>query len=195
MPVTPETPVTTAAPDAPVRIRRATADDVPALVRLAAETFPDACPPSTTRAAMDEHIARNLNADVIGGWVSGPGHGVHVAADPDDDARLLGYVMVEHAPAEEPDVRAAVGPDARVGCLSKLYVLAEARGAGVSGLLMDAGLEDLREHGLEHAWLGTSVENGRANAFYARRGFRVVGTRRFDVGGRLEEDSVRLRAL
>lgn len=183
---------------APVRIRPATLEDVPAVARVAALTFPDACPPTTPQEAKDEHIARNLNEQVIAGWVTDARHVVHVAVRPeghDDAGAVLGYVMADLAPEEEPDVTAAVGPDARVGCLSKLYLLPEARGTGAAAALLAAGLDAMREHRLTHAWLGTSVANHRANAFYEKVGFRRVGARRFMVAGTPEEDNVRLTAL
>ena len=182
----------------PAVIRPATPAAVPALVRVAAETFPDACPPTTSQEAKDEHIASSLNAEVIGGWVAGPGHAVHLAEAPagrDDAGRLLGYVMAELAPEEEPAVTAVLGEGAAVGCLSKLYVVREARGTGAAAALMAAGLDALRVRGLTHAWLGTSEENHRANAFYERVGFRTVGSRTFLVGGRPERDNVRLITL
>lgn len=185
-------------PHPPVRVRPAVLEDVPEVARVAALTFPDACPPTTPQAAKDEHIARNLNEDVVAGWIADPRHAVHVAVRPeghDDAGAVLGYVMADLDPEEEPAVTAAVGPDAPVGCLSKLYLLPEARGTGAAAALMAAGLDSMRAAGLGHAWLGTSVANHRANAFYEKVGFRRVGARRFMVAGTPEEDNVRLTAL
>lgn len=41
-------------------------------------------------------------------------------------------------------------------------------------------------------WLGTHVDNARANAFYERLGFTIIGERIFDVGGVQARDWVRL---
>ena len=183
---------TVRASSAPVTVRPAVPGDAAAVARVAAATFPDACPPTTTREAMDEHIAAQLNADVIGGWIASADHAVAVAED--TAGRVVGYVMTELAPAAEPAVAAVVG-DAPVGCLSKLYVLAEARGTGVAGALMAAGLDAMRARGLAYGWLGTNVHNHRANAFYERIGFRIVGERTFRVAGHAETDFTRLIAL
>lgn len=174
-------------------VRPAVPADVDAVAQVAAATFPDACPPTTTRAAMDEHVRTHLSREVIAGWIAREEFSVHVAEAP--DGRLLGYCMAERDPAPEPAVTEALGPDAPVGCLSKLYVLAEARGTGVAGALMAAGLDALRAAGRTHAWLGTNVENHRANAFYERIGFRIVGKRTFLVAGNPETDHTRLIAL
>lgn len=178
-------------PTAPVIVRPARLEEAPAVAAVAAATFPDACPPSTTRAAIEAHIAAHLDEGTIAGWIASPEHEVHVAEGADG---LLGYVMVELAPAPEPAVVAAVG-DTAVGCLSKLYVLPEGRGTGVAGALTDAGLAALRARGLDYAWLGTNTENHRANAFYERVGFRIVGERTFLVAGSPETDFTRLLRL
>ena len=40
-------------------------------------------------------------------------------------------------------------------------------------------------------WLGVNQENARANRFYEKCGFAIVGTKRFLVGGVYEDDFVR----
>ena len=42
---------------------------------------------------------------------------------------------------------------------------------------------------------GVNQRNARANSFYERRGFRLVGERSFQVGDSLEEDFVREMVL
>ncbi len=181
----------------PPTVRPATASDIPALVDLAAATFPLACPPTTTREAMDAHIAAKLNADVIGGWVSSPIHSV-VVADAVVAGTLDGYALATYGPCGDPE--AAVALD-RVGVasdpvheLSKIYVCAEAQGNGLAGALMEAAVAATREaHGPGPVWLGTNDANLRAQAFYRRHGFTQVGTRTFVVGGSRESDVVMLR--
>ncbi len=178
-------------------VRPATAQDIPALVDLAAVTFPLACPPTTTREAMDAHIAAKLNGDVIGGWVSSPTHSVLVA-DAVVAGTLDGYALATYGPCGDPE--AAVALD-RVGVasdpvheLSKIYVRADAQGNGIAGALMEAAVGATRAaHGDSPVWLGTNDANLRAQAFYRRHGFTQVGTRTFVVGGSRESDVVMLR--
>ena len=185
--------VTTAA--AP--IRPATASDIPALTALAADTFPLACPPTTTREAMDAHIAAKLNADVIGGWVSSPTHSV-VVADAVVAGTLDGYALATFGPCGDPEAAMALD---RLGVtsdpvheLSKIYVRAEAQGNGLATALMEAAIGATRAaHGDSPVWLGTNDANLRAQAFYRRHRFAQVGTRTFVVGGSRESDVVMLR--
>ena len=52
-----------------------------------------------------------------------------------------------------------------------------------------------RDRGAQGMWLGVNQLNARAQAFYTRSGFAVVGTKHFQVGGRLEDDYVLERPL
>jgi tRNA (guanine37-N1)-methyltransferase len=71
----------------------------------------------------------------------------------------------------------------------------DAQGRGVAGTLMTATLDAARAAGATGTWLGVNGENQRAQAFYRRSGFAVVGERRFQVGGRVEHDLVLHRPL
>ena len=60
----------------------------------------------------------------------------------------------------------------RVGELESLAVVAEARGVGVGGLLLDAARELLRREGIAH-WFVSYIEgNDGADRLYRRAGFR-----------------------
>jgi ribosomal protein S18 acetylase RimI-like enzyme len=56
---------------------------------------------------------------------------------------------------------------------------------------MTASLESARDRGAQGIWLGVNQQNARANRFYEKSGFEKVGTKRFLVGGKLEDDFVR----
>ncbi|WP_084040466.1 GNAT family N-acetyltransferase [Demequina sp. NBRC 110053] len=182
--------------NSPLTVRPATVTDVPALVELAAVTFPLACPPSTTAEAIAEHLRVKLSAEVIGGWVAREDSTVVVAADGD---RLCAYALVVTGPCGDPLAARAlatvgVDPD-HIHELSKIYALPAQQGSGIAAALLDACVAAAVDaHGEAPVWLGTNSENARAQAFYRRCGFEVVGERTFNVGGRDESDVVMLRA-
>jgi ribosomal protein S18 acetylase RimI-like enzyme len=60
---------------------------------------------------------------------------------------------------------------------------------------MDASLAAAREAGAAGMWLGVNNENVRANRFYEKSGFEIVGMKKFRLGDVDEEDFVRERAL
>ncbi|GAA3818445.1 GNAT family N-acetyltransferase [Cellulomonas soli] len=178
--------------DAAVTVRPATAADVPAVAELAALTFPLACPPDSPEADQQAFIAAVLSAERFAGYLADPTRDVLVSAD--RTGRPVGYTMlVEGEPSDE-DVRDALTIRPTIE-LSKCYVHPGHHGSGVAGALMAASLEAARERGALGMWLGVNQLNARAQAFYTRSGFAVVGTKHFQVGGRLEDDYVLERPL
>ncbi|WP_169816442.1 GNAT family N-acetyltransferase [Demequina soli] len=176
--------------------RAAAPADVPALVELAAATFPLACPPSADPVAIRSHIATRLNADAFVAWVADASATLMVV---DGAGRLDGYALVltgRCGDASAAPSLAAQGVDtATLHELSKIYVRASAQGGGVAPALLEGALAAAVEaHGALPTWLGTNKANARAQAFYARHGFAVVGGRTYVVGGQEHADVVMLRA-
>jgi ribosomal protein S18 acetylase RimI-like enzyme len=68
-------------------------------------------------------------------------------------------------------------------------------GGGVAAALVAATLVEAQARGAASVWLGVNQENARANRFYDKNGFALVGTKRFEVGDRYEDDFVRERIL
>ena len=60
--------------------------------------------------------------------------------------------------------------------LYQLYVTAKARGSGVAAALLADAEERLAAGGVETAWLACAIGNERAARFYAKHGWRRVGT-------------------
>jgi ribosomal protein S18 acetylase RimI-like enzyme len=56
---------------------------------------------------------------------------------------------------------------------------------------MAATVAAAAERGAAALWLGVNQQNARANRFYEKNGFRQIGIKHFQVGGRLEDDYVR----
>ena len=187
----------------PLVVRLARPSDVEPLVALAAETFPDACPPGLSAEAIAEHVARELDAAHFRSWVEGrygdpATPAVVLVAEAGD--RLVGYALLVRArPADPAQLDALLGPaypHAAAVELSKIYALASARGTGAAGTLMTAALEAAAEllDG-QAVWLGTNAQNVRAQAFYRKHGFAEVGRRRYVVGGEPQDDVVMARAV
>ncbi|WP_263729767.1 GNAT family N-acetyltransferase [Cellulomonas sp. SG140] len=173
-------------------MRTAQVEDAGALAELAAVTFPLACPPGSTAADQQAFLAQHLSAERFAGYAADPSRLLLVA----DDATgpLLGYTMLVQATPADPDVLAALTLSPTVE-LSKCYVHPDHHGSGVSSRLMAATLEAACGTGAAGVWLGVNQLNGRAQRFYARHGFAVVGTKHFRVGSRVEDDYVLERPL
>ncbi len=170
-------------------VRPAREQEAQALHEIAAITFPLACPAHLSAEAIGDFIAEHLSVDAFRAHLANPDHAVLVAVV---DDRLLGYALVKLGPPEDPDVRAAV-PDGPWCELSKLYVHPDGHGSGAARALLDAVEQEARQASAATLWLGVNQLNERANAFYAKQGLEVVGTRHFVVGGQVEADFVRAR--
>ncbi len=172
-------------------VRVAVQDDAALLQRVAAETFPLACPPDAPLADIEAFIALNLSEAAFDGYLADPARELFIA---EVDGAAAGYAMVVHGDPTDADVVASVStrPTAE---LSKLYVRAAFHGAHVAAALVETAVSAASARGALSMWLGVNDQNERANRFYEKSGFAKVGTKRFRLGERLESDFVRERLL
>ncbi|MCU1414229.1 MAG: GCN5-related N-acetyltransferase, partial [Microbacteriaceae bacterium] len=77
----------------------------------------------------------------------------------------------------------------------KCYARAAHHGAGVSQALVAASVEAAAKRGAAGMWLGANLYNDRANRFYEKSGFTVVGRKTFMVGDEPQEDYTRERVF
>ena len=181
--------------DGTLGLRIARPADLEELTALAALTFPLACPPSSTPEAIAAHVAAKLNPTVLASWMSREDCTLMVA---ESDGRLAAYALVVTGPCADTMAAASLqrtGIDvATIHELSKIYALPGVHGGGVAARLLEAVIgAAAARHGELPVWLGTNDENLRAQAFYRRHHFAVVGHRTFHVGGRDESDVVMVR--
>jgi ribosomal protein S18 acetylase RimI-like enzyme len=137
-------------------------------------------------ADVDAFVAEHLTAQRFEEYLADPGRAVLVA---EEDAAAIGYAMLVHGEPYDEHVRAVVRHRPTTE-LSKIYVLPTAHGGGVARQLLDAALAAAREIGAAGMWLGTNQANVRAQRFYEKSGFERIGTKRFHVGERWEDDFV-----
>lgn len=170
------------------RTRFATLDDVPALARLASETFPLACPPGTDPADVADFIATQLNSDEFATHITTASRVVLVHEA--DDGTLDGYVLMFGSDEVAPENGFGV-TGYRSAYLSKCYVLPDAHGGSVAGPLLDAAKSAAVEQlAADSIWLATNVANARASRFYLKHGFSKVGSKTMQVGSAVMSDDV-----
>jgi ribosomal protein S18 acetylase RimI-like enzyme len=159
----------------------ATADiaDIAELASVAARTFPLACPPSVSPDDIASFIDANLSEVRFAEYLTDPQRRILTVRR---DDRIVGYAML---------IRDVAGDRAE---LSKMYVLPDNHGSGVSTVLMDAALAAAAEWGADCVWLGVNQKNERAQRFYAKSGFAVTGTRTFQLGSHTEHDYLMTRS-
>ncbi len=79
--------------------------------------------------------------------------------------------------------------------LSRLYAHQKHLGQGVGQNLMDACFERARRDGRDVMWLGVWEFNPRAQRFYEKNGFRVVGSHTFQLGSDPQTDLLMQKQL
>jgi diamine N-acetyltransferase len=72
--------------------------------------------------------------------------------------------------------------------LSRLYSHQKYLGQGVGQNLMDACFERAKQEGRDVMWLGVWEFNPRAQRFYEKNGFRIVGEHTFKLGSDPQTD-------
>ncbi|MEV0545527.1 GNAT family N-acetyltransferase [Nocardia salmonicida] len=174
-----------------VVVDRAGLWDAEALSDVAAATFPLACPPEATAADIEIFLEQMLSGERFGEYLTDPDRTVLKAVEGDE---IVGYAMLVAGRPSDPEVAARVHAGSVVE-LSKMYVLPGHHGSGVAGAMMEAAVDTARLAGADAVWLGVNQANERAQKFYAKHGFRQVGTKTFMVGSQLHSDFVFERAL
>jgi ribosomal protein S18 acetylase RimI-like enzyme len=79
--------------------------------------------------------------------------------------------------------------------LIRFYLLRKCYGLGVGDALMQTCLDHSGARGYRSIWLSSWELNDRANAFYRRWHFKVVGRQKFVVGSDVQNDFIFMRSL
>ncbi|QLL10148.1 GNAT family N-acetyltransferase [Mycobacterium vicinigordonae] len=174
-----------------MRVEVAGRDDVDELADVAARTFPLACPSWSRPRDIASFIDSNLSTPCFANYLNDPQRTVFVARD---EGRIVGYAMLIRGVPDDENIQRAVPLRPAVE-LSKLYLLKDFHGKGASTALMDAALAAATAWGARCMWLGTNENNLRATRFYTKCGFRVNGTKTFQMGEFVEDDYVMVREL
>lgn len=176
-------------------IRPARPGDAAALAALAAVTFPLACPPGAPLGDIAAYLKDNLSERNFAQYMADPARQLFVAQEvaTSGQGQLLAYSMMVDAPPSDTDV-AAVVTESNAVEFSKCYAHPKVHGQGISTRLMEASLDWIWRQGSRATWLGVNAENRRAQAFYQKHGFAVVGTKSFHLGTRVEHDYVMVRS-
>jgi diamine N-acetyltransferase len=169
-----------------MRVRRATADDVAVLSafgrRVFGETFAAANNPEDLRAYLDSAYVETKQEDEL--------------RDPRIDTLLLqeGDALIAFAQLREGPPGNGVTSERPIE-LWRFYVDFAWHGRGVAQELMAAVEEAARSRGAGTLWLGVWERNVRAQGFYRKEGFTVVGSQIFVLGSDAQRDLIMAKAL
>ncbi|MEP7384671.1 MAG: GNAT family N-acetyltransferase [Gemmatimonadota bacterium] len=170
--------------DMPIVIRPAIPADAESLAAFAARSFAETYADANNADDMALHLATTYSARQQLSTILDPAVDVLVA---EDAGSLAGYAQVRSANAPPcVDAESAVE-------LWRFYVDRAWHGRGVARALMTAVTDAGLARGAGAIWLSVWEQNERAKAFYARSGYRRVGTTAFVLGTDVQTDWVMVR--
>jgi ribosomal protein S18 acetylase RimI-like enzyme len=171
-----------------ISIRQATIDDAQLLTELSYTTFWDAFADHPKNAPDDlaDYMQKAFNVEQLAAEL-GDKKSIFLIAEIED--KTAGYAKLVRDYIE-PGVIAE-----RPVELNRLYSHQEFLGRGVGQSLMDSCFAQARDHSHDVIWLGVWEYNPRAQRFYEKNGFRVVGKHVFQLGADSQTDLLMQKEL
>lgn len=167
--------------------RAALVGEATALARFAERTFREAFAADNRPEDMDAYCATAFTPEVMRSLLVDPSMTTLVTVT--DDGELAAYAQLRpQAPDHDPDMPAPLE-------LWRFYVDQVHHGRGMAQHLMHAVLDASHARGAATLWLGVWEHNTRAQAFYRKFGFVVVGSHTFVLGTDAQTDHVMARRL
>ena len=169
-----------------VIIRYAKPEDARLLAELGARTFSDAFAADNTAENMSAYIESSFSL-------------AQQTSELTDALSTFFIAEVSGVAAGYAKIRAGEPAEGITGAkpieLVRLYVSTEWFGRGVGEALMRACIEEATRLGYKSIWLGVWERNGRAQAFYRKWNFSVVGEHFFLLGTDSQRDLLMERPL
>lgn len=168
-------------------LRPATLADAQMLSHIGAATFLESFLDLIEGQALMAHCSKEHSVEKYADYLSKPATAAWLVVHPETGSPA-GYALncAPDLPVEtdESDVE-----------LKRIYMLSKAHGTGAAKRLMDAAIAHAKNNGAKRLLLGTYKDNDRATGFYTKHGFETIGTRQFNVGGKLFDDIVMAKPL
>jgi ribosomal protein S18 acetylase RimI-like enzyme len=159
-------------------IRRATAKDAALLADLGRRTFAETFGPDNTPEDMAAYLDGAFGPEIQAAELADPCTTFFVA---DIEGAAAGYAQLRSG--NTPEVTGENPIE-----VVRFYASKEWIGHGVGPALMRACLDEAHRAGFQTLWLGVWERNARAQAFYRKWGFRVVGAHVFQLGSDPQTD-------
>jgi diamine N-acetyltransferase len=162
-------------------IRRATLDDAQALTDFGRQTFFDTFGHLYPKDDADYFVGERFSLTRTCQDLTEAGREIHLAFD---CARLVGFLDCGALglPVDAPKPHGLE--------LYRLYLDPSAKGSGLANTLMDMAISWARAKEAGALYLGVYCDNTRAQAFYRRHGFEIIGAYQFKVGNTLDDERI-----
>jgi diamine N-acetyltransferase len=164
-----------------VLIRPAKLADAPALAAFGQKTFFDTFGHLYPETDAQTFIQERFSLGRTQADLAQPDRYVQLAFDSDT---LVGFL--DCGPLGLP----IDAPHQPSGELYRLYVDATMKGSGLAQRLMEMALAWAKARGARALYLGVYCDNVRAQAFYRKYGFEIIGSYFFKVGETLDDERI-----
>ncbi len=171
-----------------ITIRQSVPEDAKLITDLAYTTFWDAFAhhPKNAPDDLNNYMRQAFNVEQISAELADPKN-IFLVAEIDGEAAGYSKIIIDNI---EPGITAE-----RPVELSRLYSHQKHLGQGVGQTLMDTCFDRARAENRDVMWLGVWEYNPRAQRFYEKNGFRVVGSHVFLLGKDAQTDLLMQREL
>ena len=171
-----------------ILIRQAVSKDAKLLTDLAYTTFWDAFAhhPKNAPDDLNHYMRQAFNQEQISTELA-DAKNIFLIAEINGEAAGYSKIIIDN-------IEAGITAKRPVE-LSRLYAHQKHLGQGVGQMLMDACFQRARAEDRDVMWLGLWEYNPRAQRFYERNGFRVVGSHVFLLGKDPQTDLLMQRAI
>ena len=156
----------------PIEVRRADASHAVLISVLGAATFYEAYFEQDESADLADYCRVSFAPDKIRAEIENPNATFFIAYS---NGKAIGYAKLRTGETIDSVSENSIE-------LQRIYILERFWGKGVGEILLNHCLETAREKGFQAFWLGVWEENIRGQKFYAKFGFRQIGTLTFPYG-------------
>ncbi len=169
-----------------IKMRTAGPSDAELLVELGKLSFYEAFSEETAPPDMADHLQTAFKVEDIKAQLNND-QSLFIIIE--IDASAAGYAYLH--PETPPDCV----KDPNTIQLVRLYLRRKYYDRDVGNTLMKACLEEALSRGYRSVWLNSWELNHRANAFYKKWKFKIVGRVKFKVGSDIQNDFVFMREI
>ena len=167
-------------------IRRASRQDAELLVELGKRAFYEAFAEQTAPEDMTAYLQTTFSIEETTTQLNNK-ESLYLIIELQADSVGYAYLYPTRPPECIKDPRAIQ--------LIRFYLLKKCYGLGVGNTLMQTCIDESYVRGYRSVWLSSWELNGRANAFYKRWHFKVIGRQKFMVGSDVQNDFIFMRNL
>lgn len=172
-----------------ITIRKATVADAPILSPFMAKTFADTYGAQNDPHDLSAYLTTSYTIPNQTAELKDPNTIIQLVHHKND---LIAFSHVRRHPTPPACITADYAHPIEI---FRFYVDKPYHGKGIARPLMETAINDARELGGQHIWLGVWEHNPRGKAFYKKEGFTAIGDHIFTVGSDDQTDIILIKKI